>query len=487
MSNSTIHIITTTADNSPSQEHEGWSDVFEHFLEIVLRQMGQSSKFNIKIHTDELDEGFKQNDAVIAIISPHFINSISKVQFVEKLIEARKRGDSDIQVFKVMKTPIVQHDMPQNLRQLLAYNLYYVDMDSGLIKEYEQFAQVEIDNDFWITMVDLVYDILYHFQGEQLTKFTMGKGKCIYLAEVGSDLYQARQLVQRELKRYGYRILPDHQLPEHQEELELMVKSDLEKCTFSIHLIGEERSSHLKEEDFTYTELQERIADEHSTEAIAQHRFFKQLVWLAPTMNISNERHKIFVEELKKNSNKEYGSELIQMRLEDFKSVVLRQLADEIKQGVDFATTSELLTTASGQASIYLITDKRDVAASQPLTDWIASQGYEVLQPSNGLVSTDRETHVKYLNKCDATLIYFERASKNWLITKLQDILKSPGLGRIKPKGPNAVFITSETVKEELENLKERYDQYEDVQIIKQNGSGFPDELMEMFLENIAV
>lgn len=486
MSTSTIHIITTLDDNRPNSMGEGWTNVFKSFLEIVLRQMGEVQNFNIKIHTEELDEGFKQNDAVVTIVSPHFVNSISKVQFIENLIEAKSLGDSDIQVFKVMKTPISQHDMPKKLRQLLAYNFYYVDMESGIIKEYEQFENVETDNAFWMTMVDLVYDILNHFQGEGQTKATMGKGKYIYLAEVGSDLVAARQLVKRELKRFGYQVLPNQNMPDNEDELEIMIRADLNKCSFSIHMIGEERGAKLSGQDSTYPEIQERIADEHSTKAISQSQFFNQLVWLAPGMKISNEKHKIFVEELKKNANKEFGSELIQMRLEDFKSVILRQLAQEIKRLVNLDKQNESqLGHEDARARVYLITDKRDFEGSKKIADWLVSHGYDILWPDNGKVSTDRETHVRYLNECDATIIYYQDASKEWLITKLQDILKSPGLGRNKPKGPNAIYAISDDIKNEIENLKEQYEQYEDFQIIAQNGIGFPDELLEGFLQNI--
>ena len=484
MNNSTIHIITAAADNTPSDDKEGWANLFKNFIELVFLQMGEGTRVNIKVHSDDLDEGFKHNDAVIGILSNHLINNISKVQFLEKLITAKKQGDSDIQVFKVMKAPISQHDMPQELRQLLAYNFYYIDMESGVVKEYEQFENIEADNAFWLTIVDLVYDILNHFHGEQYTKATMGKGKTIYLAEVGSDLSRERQLVKRELKRFGYRILPDRNLPDKKDELEIMVKSDLEKCTFSIHMIGEERGALVEGRDETFTEIQERIADEHSTQSFNNHQFFNQLVWLSPNMKITNEKHRIFIEELKKNTNKEFGSELIQMRLEDFKSVILRQLAQQIKQTVNIEQYSTGLQ-GSGKPKIYLITDKRDFRASEPIAEWLKSQGYELLWPGDGSSTTDRATHVKFLNECDASIIYFQDASKDWLITKLQDILKSPGLGRSKPKGPNGVFTTSEQVKTDIEKLKEQYEQYEEFEIINQNGTVVFDELFSGFLKDI--
>jgi hypothetical protein len=108
----------------------------------------------------------------------------------------------------------------------------------------------------------------------------------------------------------------------------------------------------------------------------------------------------------------------------------------------------------------------------------------EVLQPDNTNKTTDRETHIKHLNESDANLIFYKKATKSWLVTKLQDIMKSPGLGRTKQRGPLGVFVTSLEEQKEAEQIKEVYQQYSNLQIIS-NTNGFPYKELSEFLGEI--
>jgi hypothetical protein len=61
----------------------------------------------------------------------------------------------------------------------------------------------------------------------------------VYLAECSYDRKQARELIDGELKRLGYPVLPDKQLPADEAEYVAAVESMLARCALSIHLVGE--------------------------------------------------------------------------------------------------------------------------------------------------------------------------------------------------------------------------------------------------------
>ena len=161
--------------------------------------------------------------------------------------------------------------------------------------------------------------------------------------------------------------------------------------------------------------------------------------------------------------------------------MILRQLARQLQQlaSLDYASSSEN-GEAKEEASVYLITDRRDYYASEPLAAWLEEAGFKLLRPDNAQNTTDRKTHIEFLNSCDSAIIFYDKASHPWLVTKLQDILKAPGLGRTKGKGLNAVFTLNNESAEEINQIKEQFIQYKDIQILSTNGS-FPEKVLQDF------
>ena len=61
----------------------------------------------------------------------------------------------------------------------------------------------------------------------------------MYLAECSYDRKPQRELLEGELKRLGYPVLPDRRLPADEAEYVAAVQSLLARCALSIHLVGE--------------------------------------------------------------------------------------------------------------------------------------------------------------------------------------------------------------------------------------------------------
>jgi hypothetical protein len=94
---------------------------------------------------------------------------------------------------------------------------------------------------------------------------------------------------------------------------------------------------------------------------------------------------------------------------------------------------------------IYLILDKEDFQEGQVIAKVLKKKGFRVVQPIfEGDLVDVRYIHQENLKRCDAAIIYFGNTSEAWIKTKLQDLMKSPGFGRIKKMLAKAVYFRDE-------------------------------------------
>jgi hypothetical protein len=387
------------------------------------------------------------------------------------MLQERESGQ---RVFKVVKAPIEQHLLPSALKSLIAYHFYEIDHVSGTIVSPHKLGESAMSPALWANLVDLAYDVLESLSSDGIM-INMGRGRAVYLAEAGADQQPQRRLIKRELSRYGYRILPSSNLPEEINALKAHIQADLEQSVFAVHLVGETRGAMVQQSELSVAELQHDIILRHAT----QHHAFRTFIWIPPHLRITNERQQLFVDKLIETADAQRGMELIQMQLEDFKIIILRQLAYQVRKAL--GQEAELRQEEPSQKpSVYLMADTRDVTQSAPLASHLLEQGIEVFWIGHDARAAERSRHIEYLNRCDASIIFFEKASKEWLITKMQDVLKAPGLGRRKPKGKNAIFVRLPEQQQIAESICQRFAQYADIEIIHA-----PSGLSAQLLKNV--
>ena len=81
-------------------------------------------------------------------------------------------------------------------------------------------------------------------------------------------------------------------------------------------------------------------------------------------------------------------------------------------------------------------------------------------------------TAVLHVAEGMASIIYFgDESSEEWIRTKLQDLLKAPGFGRVKPLLAKAVYFTGN---KEID--KEHYEK-NNAMVLGNNGNFAPDHL----------
>jgi hypothetical protein len=433
-----ILIVHADVDNEPADDGAmAWVSQFKKFLEFMLNQvLSEKTKILLKGEYDSMTSPSLDNVAIlIPVMSKEFVASSACLEHVQLFCNAA--GKNSDRIFKVGKAPITLQEQPEILRSLIGYDMYQLDPDSGEIREYKDYFSEEAERQYWMEIVDLSYDI-----AETLTKLKnkttstevrkLFNSKVVYLAETGHDLSVERSIITRELQRNGYTVLPDQALPDGANEIERVVRRDLENCSMSIHLIGNTYGETLTGDMRSIADLQYTLASEKSQDAKKRNSTFQRLIWITPHRAHQSERQKTFIESVKRDVEMQDGAEVLETPLEDFKSII----REELLEAIDRRNIKE-----TGGRAIYFLYNKGDHTIAQQCIELIERCGFHVLMPSfEGELLQQRQKHIENLRIFDAAIIYKGTATEQWVRMKAMDLLKAPGFGRKKPITAKAIM-----------------------------------------------
>lgn len=438
-----IDVLITFAekDNELGKKNEiGWVTQFKKFLEMMLQQvMGEPNNIVMKSEYDDFTASGMNNAAVlVTILSKEFAQSGRCLDTVEAFVKTTS-GSKIERVFKVLKSPLTSQEQPPRLRDLLSYDMYQLDNETGMMKEYADFFSQDAEKQYWMKMVDLVYDIheaLIILKGQTKAEVkNIYKRKTIYLAETGHDLSIQRNIIRRELQRHGYVVLPNQLLPMRNDDLERLVRKDLEECSLSVHLIGSAYGEIPDGAERSVVDIQNKLSAEHAVIKRSRKEEFSRLIWIAPNLRNASEKQKAFIESLRRDIEAQEGAEILQNPLEDFKNIMREELLASQNRPAEQASTGK---------TIYLVHDKIDHQQVLPLVDVIQKSGFNVVFPAfEGDLMEVRKKHIENLRHFDGAIIFKGKVNDQWVRMKVLDLLKAPGFGRNKPIQGKAIVSTA--------------------------------------------
>ena len=444
-------------DEAMSGSSKGWVSNFKRFLGTLLEQIsGSPSKITMVNEGESNMQVYSDATVLISLLSKNSLKNKILIEGIHTFSSGAQKNDGLVsdglsKLFKVIKFPIEIDDFLPEYSNILTYDFYQIDPLTGEPQEFKRFFGNDAERSYWMKLVDMAYDI-YQIQNKVAIEQSSeeeeasDKNKTIYLASTGVDMIIQRDIVKRELLRHGYKVLPNHSLPKEAHALESAVKDDLEKCCLSIHLIGEDYGYKPKGSDLSVVDLQNQIAAKYTrdvldfNESSASPEKFSRLIWLSPDLKNVSERQKIFIEDLKSDAAALDEAEVLQIPLQELKSII----REELVTGGRFKSKDVKLAediTEEGNI-VYVIFDKTDKEKSKPIVEYLEGKGLHVVTSIyEGDLIDLRYLHQENLRRCDASLIYYGGSSKEWIKTKLQDILKAPGFGRMKPLKATAVYL----------------------------------------------
>lgn len=433
-----IFISLTTGSNQNS-----WEKNLTGFLATLLKRLlGRSINIAISdnFNTEEQRfEAIKKSGVYLMIITEEYlISSVSlkEIQLIEKCLHG-----SFSKVFKVLKTEIPSEKQPLFIANLLSYDFFEKTVEQETGQGYYESMIFEIERHYWTKLTDLAFDI-YKVVDE---KIISEERLAVFVAETTNDQDKKRESIIRELKRLGYIVYPDKILSSNCETLKKEVYAYLQKSFLSIHLIGNIYGDILESSEFSLVDFQNRIASNYyeklqSSSEDTEFRNFSRLIWLDPDLKISNEKQKLFIEKLKRDSDLLKGASLIQTPLEHFKTIVI----SEVKNKINIPEHS--FSKINNGIKVYLVHESSSFDKISSISAHLVRNGFEILH--SPMLSEERnllKKHRQNLIDCDAVLIFFDSDDVFWLNSKINDLKKAPGYGRKKPFAAKAVLLDCET------------------------------------------
>nr|WP_281720587.1 toll/interleukin-1 receptor domain-containing protein [Nitrosomonas nitrosa] len=441
-----VFISYAHLDNQPlTASAQGWVSEFHEALSKRLGEvLGKPPRIwrdpklqGNDIFADEITQRFERAAVLVSVITPRYVESDWCRREVTGFWQVTEHTGGPVvgnkaRLFKVVKTPADQSQMPGPVQALLGYEFYRLQPGNGRPLEFNRVYGPDAERDFWVRLNDLAYDLADLLKRlEHPGQVPAVDKPSVYLAATTSDLQAQHDAMRRELLRHGYGVLPNSELPLVAGQLEETVKQHLEVATLSVHLIGARYGIVPEGAVDSIATLQARLAAES-----AHAEGLMRLVWIAPNGRSDDGRQRTFVENLRDDPTPSPGSDLLESSFEDLKALVLTRLQTTER------TSSQLNAVTKVDPRVYLICDSRELDTIRPLQKYLFEQRFETILPASEGDETElRIDHDMHLRECEAVLIHYGVGSEPWLRQKLVDLRRISSLGRVAPLRAAAILL----------------------------------------------
>ena len=457
-----ILVVHSEEDDIAIQgDDKGWVTNFFKFLSSLLLHMNYRDLLLESCSLSQLKKSeLKKNIIVVLVVSPHLTVENKGYQMIsswlKQIATTQKASQDEVERCLIVHKIVFNFQNFPELLKLNHYQLYEIDNVTGLPREINRFFGSDAEKNYWMKLIDLSFDISRYLSSKSKkteVKSINKRAKTVYLAEVGKDLIIQRDMMRRELRSHGFEVLPKNAITGNREEMEMTIKNNLSNARLSLHLIGEDYGDSIEGHELSLVDLQNEMANEYSGNLIKENlkndkkKQFGRLIWISQSIKNITERQKIFIENIKTEAALYEETEVLEVDLEEMKSIVI----EEIETGGRFHSVNrdisgyEEPSKTDSSKIIYLILDKEDLEEGQVIAKALKKKGFRVVQPIfEGELVDVRYIHQENLKRCDAAIIYFGNTSEAWIKTKLQDLMKSPGFGRVKKMIAKAVYFRDE-------------------------------------------
>ena len=444
--NKDLFISYAHIDNQPvSPDHEGWISRFHASLAALLSmRLGQKARIwrdnklqGNDVFADEIVDQFAQTALLVSILTPRYLKSDWCTKEIREFCNhgGGTAVDNKARVFKVLKTPVDTQDaLPPLVKNILGYEFF--TMEDGapleLDPEYgDKFAQEynrKVGKLAW-DISQLLKTLAARTDTTDSPADTQAPAKAtVYLAECSYDRKEIRETLEGDLRRHGYLVLPDEELPRDEAEYVAAVERLMERSKLSIHLVG---GSYGAVPDGPSQKsvivLQNDIAVRRSKAGT-----LPRVIWLPGGTQSAQAPQQAFIETLHRDAEAQFGADLITGDIEALKTSIYASLKKLEKP--EPTQTAAQSGTAGTSKLIYLICTEKDRKATVPIRKYFREHGCEVSLPAfEGEAAAIREAHQQLMANCDAVLVFYGVGDEAWKRTMDNELKRMPGYRRGKP------------------------------------------------------
>jgi hypothetical protein len=445
-------------DNQPVTENDvGWVSRFHTSLDAIL-----SMRLGCKavIWRDERLQGndafaqeilsqFPDTAALVAVVSPRYVQSEWCLREAHAFCEtAQKSGglmvENKSRIFKVITLPVESHDaLPAAMRDTLGFD-FYVRESNGVEKElnpaYDPALGPKLANEC-VRLAQSIAGLVKKLEAQPEPGAAAAPSRqaapaaaakpVIYLAECSKDRRDDRAALRTELQMRGYRVLPEGQLSNDEEQYTAEVTRLLGECALSIHLVGSLYGAVCDgESQKSVVELQNQLAAQRASAS-----GLRRIISLPDSIRTTDPRQQDFIDRLHRDAKAQFAADVIIADLEAVKAAVQAALA-RIENPPPVEAAAAAASIGSGGRLVYLVCDERDRKATISLRRFLKEQGLEVQTPVfEGDAANVRNANQERLAQCDAVLVFHGVGTEAWKATVDGDMRKAAALrpGRAPP------------------------------------------------------
>lgn len=442
-------------DNEPlTPEQKGWVSRFHSTLVTMLSQrIGQRADIwrddkltGNDMFADEIVDQFARTALLISVLTPRYLKSEWCTREMHEFCKAAEKTggllvDNKCRVFKVIKTPVDDEArLPPIIGQVLGYEFFDFDDDQTPRELDPAFGETS-RQEFLRKLNKLSWDIaqLWSHLAPQDIGASQFRGAvklpssslpvpatvrpAVYLAEVSRDQRAAREMLDSELRRHGYRVLPERRLPLDEAALIAAVDECLNESACSVHLVGHgygvvpDGPSHR-----SLVVLQNERAAAQSLS-----RSLPRLIWLPAGTIGEQAAQQAFIAALRSDAAVQQGADLLTGDLESVKGALHAALA-RIEAAARAVPPPPPDATADGRR-IYLLCDERDRRDIVPLIRELRAAGLAVSTPVfTGDAAAVREANQQRLTDCDEVLLFYGAGDEAWKFHQENELRRMAGI-----------------------------------------------------------
>jgi len=465
-----LFISYSHIDNQPlTPEQKGWVTRFHASLEALLSmRMGGKARIwrddklqGNDIFADVIVEQFPQTAVLVSVLSPRYLNSEWCNKEVAEFCKCAEENGGVVvnnksRIFKVLKTPVeTEETLPQVMWSSLGYEFF--TMEDGAPLELDSAYGEKFGQDYNRKVGKLAWDVSQLLKSLQIDQGDNGHEKdgpakpTVYLAACSYDRDKAREILEGELKRHGYTVLPDQQLPREEDKYVAAVERLLKRCKLSIHIVGE-RYGGVPDGPSEKSEvmLQNELAAKQS-----KSDQLKRVIWLPEGTRSEQPQQQAFIDALHQNAEAQFGADLITADIEGLKTSVHAILTKLEKPEPELPPAQA--AASDGAKLIYIVCNANDRKATVPLRQFCKKQGFQAALPVfEGDATVVREAHQQLLTNADAVILFYGAGDEAWKRTIDNELKKMPGYRKGKPSVCFTFLADPNTAdKEDLIDMKE--------------------------------
>lgn len=450
-------------DNQPlTPEQQGWITRFHASLEALLSmRMGGTARIwrddklrGNDIFGPEILDRLAQSAVLVSVLTPRYLNSEwcnkEVAEFCKRSAESGGLVVANkARMFKVLKTPVdTQESLPQVVKDVLGYEFF--TFEDGTPLELDSAYGEKFAQDYNRKVGKLAWDVSQLLKTLQTGPDPGHAKPTVYLAECSWDRKPAREILEGELKRHDYAVLPDRELPREEEEYVAAVEGLLKRCQLSVHLVGETYGSVPDgPSEKSVVVLQNELAANRS-----RSDQLKRVIWVPEGTHSEQAQQQEFIDALHQNAEAQIGADLITADIEGLKTsihaILMKLERPEPPLLVDPAADHTKL--------IYLICNEKDRKATVPVRKFLREQGFKFEIPAfEGDATAVRETHQQAMTNCDAVILFYGAGDEAWKRTIDNELKKMPGYRSGRPLLASYTFLADPktTDKEDLIDMEE--------------------------------